>query len=239
MIDVIVITAYNGENEISLNKSSVFNQLNVNIVRHIIKSGMNLEEAQTWVFDTARALRNECDFIVKLDADMHFQNNESLSRMLEYCSINHRTTFLVKDYISNTKIFGVHILGSKSIPDIRELHPHRKDYWIETIRGELCYACFVNHAYGASEAQIFHFLKQRLNKALYEGVKSDYWIVILDVVLGSFLRPQINKGIILNIICDFYKYNNKNISMFLVLLYLIPKYCYKKGVKNYHILFSQ
>ena len=228
---VVVLTGFNGENELEKNILSVKNQTNVIVVDHLIGRGMTLDECQTWIFDQCNLYRNTCDYFLKLDADMVLHSTDSLSTMISYVNSSERITFLVNDYISNSKIIGVHLIKSSVFPTSREIHPYRHDFWLESIEGTLVKKVFVDHAQDASIYQISHFVSQRLKKGLRDGYRSDYWLIILRFCFVSLLKWDLLR---LKIFMQEWANNsvmlgtNRSLFVFRVLTWNLCKYVYRK-----------
>lgn len=239
MLKVIVLTAYNAENEIELNINSVKNQTGVKIVDHIIGEGMTLSESQNWIYSSFIENSHRCDFIIKLDADMVLSSSTSILNMIKLMQHNYRSTFLVKDYITGSPIIGVHLLNSLASKFERKIHPTRNDYWLEHIPGKIVYKVFVSHAQLAGPKQIEHFLKQRITKAIDEGFKSDYWLVVIDFYLTCFpiFWQKTERSIALKNTLDNLKL--KNIERYISSPYIIAKYVYKKTILYHRILFNK
>ena len=240
MHKVIVITGFNGEKEIEFNKKSVQNQKEVELVDHLIASDMTLEECQKWVFNQCIQNKYRCDYFLKLDADMVLKTPISLSRMVKNSCGSNRLTYLVDDSISGSKIIGVHIIPSNLVPQKRILHASRHDYWIEALPGKVRYSSHVNHAPMASKKQIQHFVKQRVEKAIAEGVKSTYWVAILKMLTNSFFAFNKTKlKITLSVLAEQFASNKTKLSFIIpTIIYATLKYVYISVQSSFRLLFN-
>ena len=240
MYKIIVLTGFNGEKEINCNKKSVQIQNEVEIVDHLIGSDMTLDECQTWVFNQCIQNKHRCDYFLKLDADMVLKTPLSLSQMVKNSRGLNRLTYLVDDYISGSKIIGVHIIPSNLVPHERILHASRHDYWIEALPGKVRFSSYVDHAPMASNQQIQHFVKQRVDKAITEGVKSSYWVVILKMLLNLLIAPNKDKAkVTFSVLSEQFALNEISLSFIIpTLIYATIKYVYISIQSGLRLLFN-
>ena len=184
---VIVITAYSDENQFEACKRSVSRQKNVDLVDHIIISGLGAKAAEQKIYEKSKEHSTRADFILRLDADMVLQHDEVIANMVFTLTINQhlgRLTLPVFDFFLQQDIIGAHIFRTSHVPETYDKTDPRPEYWIDEINGltiKRTKTRNITHAFNPSLSQAMRFGVNRALKAVDFGPRHDHWLVFFKL----------------------------------------------------------
>lgn len=201
---VLVLTLYVDEPQINDCCASVESQKHVNF-KHKIFSGLSAYESAIELHNYAKKNKDSFDYIIKLDADMVFDNNYVLYNMI--CALENtsyeRLTYSVYDHISERQIRGVHIFKSSSLNKEHFISPIKRDNWLSLLNGIMIWSnkkkFLIHHSPNKTIKQSFLFGFNRGLKTSKLSKSTGAYEVLFDlyrcknyVAIQGFLKGLIS-----------------------------------------------
>lgn len=184
MKKILIITLHVNEPQLEnlCNQIKIIQEIYPYDIRHVIISGLSALEAMIKLYKTALILRNDYDVLIKIDADMNFNENDSLQNILQLFEKNGmpRLTISVFDCILGVHVYGVHIIDLKYLTTNADITEIKRDDWFVNDHAGLSIYCnkkYILHCNNYSKFQAYSFGYNRGLKTKFK--KQNFYYVLL------------------------------------------------------------